>query len=415
MAVEILNHQNEAIGTLPEDLARTLATSPLSDASLAYLDQLHRERQRLRCTCGRILHAVQREYVFLRRNPKQEPVNRECPLCESATKPPHARVWVRQQPPVGISLILGTRIHPKPSRERDEDEDEKERKTNSQKYQRAFGVLFQVMKRAKFTSLQQPLHWTEMWQRLRDVLAAVKPHDVARATLAEFAWTPGGVYRGGLRDLNQRMLNLWDHPELKAECWTFGVTELPPTAGRLDLWQTDPEIRRRAEERQPPPLYPPYQLEVSPSSVATIGRTGPYLVFAIGSANAEEDQQFAKPRYHRLLLQAIAGEHCPVPVESDHEREMVRTLQRMRIRFYKPVFDSPEGLRPDFVLLDHKVIVEVQGFSTDDYREHKREVHERLRASETFGGHELILYSPNDGETVAEFAVKLRRLLARAH
>jgi hypothetical protein len=75
----------------------------------------------------------------------------------------------------------------------------------------------------------------------------------------------------------------------------------------------------------------------------------------------------------------------------------------------KPVFDNAEGLRPDFVLPKEKILIEVQGMSSDEYRQHKREIHKRLIESQSYAGFKLLTYDANQGEKISSFEKRLLR------
>ncbi len=142
-------------------------------------------------------------------------------------------------------------------------------------------------------------------------------------------------------------------------------------------------------------------------NIATVGTSGPYLMLAAASINEEGRPEYRKPRIRRVLLQSIVGEHYPVPVESALEAEVAGLLKRRKIGFVKPVFDSAEGLRPDFVLPKERTLIEVQGMSSDEYRQRKREIHKRLIESQSYAGFKLLTYDANQGEKISSFEKRL--------
>jgi len=228
--------------------------------------------------------------------------------------------------------------------------------------------------------------------------------------MADFCWMPGGFYKGGLKGMNDRLIEEWDHSDIQPEGWLFCVLAEPPESESVSVSAISDAMRRKneAEGRE---IYAPYVFEIPKHNVAVVGRSGPYLALAAASANDKGSSSYRKPIFHRLLLQSIAGEHNPVPIESNYERETVFLLQRLEIPFEKPVFDDAEGLRPDFVLPKHRLIIEVQGFNSDEYRERKKQTHQRLRESTTYRGFGLVTYDANYGQSLSEFEMILRSSL----
>lgn len=414
MPVLVLDDKNQRLGVCAGRVVDLLERRPRSDEAIAELDRLHRERRRLLCECGRVLHVVQREYPFLRRNPGQDSGGVECRLCEASRQYEiqSAGVSAARRSRAGVSLILATRIHPEGS---DGGRQEADRWRHSGagggglKYARAFGVFFALMEGAGFTSLASSLHWYKVWGRLHDHLRGIKLHPESRKTLADFCWMPGPFYKGGLKGMNNRMIEEWDHPDIQPEGWLFYILAEPPESETVSV-STISEGMRRKNLAKGEQSYT-YIFTVPKRNVAVIGRSGPYLALAAASVNDKGPTPHRKPIFRRLLLQAIAGEYNPVPVESSYERQTVELLQRLGIPFKKPVFDDGEGLRPDFVLPSHRLIIEVQGFNSDEYRERKKETHQRLRESPAYRGFNLITYDANKGQPLTEFEKRLRSLI----
>jgi hypothetical protein len=412
MPVVVLDHKNQKLGVCPRQIVELLELRPRSEEAITELDRLHRERSRLLCECERVLHVVQREYPFLRRNPGQNSGGVECRLCEALR---HHEIHAKgasdaRRGRPGAGLILATRVHAGGIDEARSEAASRRHSgagAGSLKYARAFGVFFTLMEGAGFTSLASSLRWSEAWGRLLDQLKGIQLHPQSRKTLADFCWMPGGFYKGGLTGMNDRMLREWDHPSLQPEGWLFGILREAPESETVSVSAISDAMRQKneAEGRE---VYAPYIFVVPKHNVAVIGRSGPYLALAAASANDKGLALYRKPIFHRLLLQSIAGEHNPVPVESSYERQTVLLLQRLGIPFEKPVFDDAEGLRPDFILPRHRLIVEVQGLNSDEYRERKKQTHQRLRESPTYRGFGLITYDVNDGQPLSEFERKLR-------
>jgi hypothetical protein len=417
MAVILLDHKNQKLGVCPERIVEMFERRPRSDEAIAELDRLHRERIRLLCECERVLHVVQREFPFLRRNPGQNAGGVECGLCEASRhyESQSAAVTAARRERSGVSFILATRIHPEGS-DGGREEGDRLRRSGSgggPKYARAFGVFFSLMEGAGFTSLASSSSWNEAWGRLHDQLMGIHLHPESRKTLADVCWMPGGFYKGGLKGMNNRMLDEWDNPDIQPEGWLFAIIDEPPESNSVSVSAITGAMRQK-NEAQGKEVYPPYVLTVPKHNVAVIGRSGPYLALAAASVNDKESSPYRKPIIRRLLLQAIAGEHHPVPVESSYERETVLLLQRLGIPFKKPIFDDSEGLRPDFVLPNHRLIIEVQGLNTDDYREKKKLIHQRLMDSPAYHGFNLITYDANDGQPLSDFEKRLRSSIINA-
>jgi hypothetical protein len=351
---------------------------------------------------------VQREYPFLRRNPGQNSTGSECPLCESSTAQKEhddGAILARRQN-VGIGFILATRIHLNGRDEFGESErlQKREGVRNSLKYARGFSVLFTLMEGAGFTSLSSTLPWTGMWARVHGQLEKITLHPQSDKRLADFCWMPC-FYKGGLNGLNDRLRD-WDHPKIQPEGWIFAILPTLPETEEVLVSRIGWAMRRN-DEANGKSVPPPHRLSVPRHQMAVIGRSGPYLMLAAVSINDEGRSRYRIPRVHRLLLQAIAGEHNPVAVESDHERQVVKLLQKRNIAFVKPVFDNAEGLRPDFVLPKERILIEVQGMSSDEYRQHKREIHKRLIESQSYAGFKLLTYDANQGEKISSFEKRL--------
>lgn len=407
MSVSLLNFYDQKISDYPAEKVDLLVDEPFSKQAKIELDRLHRGRYRLRCGCRRILHVVQKARPFLRRNPRQTKEGPDCRLCESYSVSGNSGSVILEDS--GIGLILATRRYTPVTTTKKPHPGPSSRPSRIQKYATAFGVLYKIMEQAGFTSLSGPLIWDEIWRRIQQQLRAVALHPDSAHSLADFIWSPGRLYSGGLAGLNHRMLQDWEHPTMSPEGWVFSTLPDRPVDGDINLYTLSASDRAilRANDQK---VYGHFNFKVDENNIARNGGTGPYLMMAVGTANFNDKPPYAKPIFHRLILQAILSEKCPIPVESRFEREVAVLLMRRRIAFHKPVFCS-EGLRPDFVLPEAKVIIEVQGMNTDDYPKHKRAVHERMLMSETYGGFKLVTYDANDGEEFNDFEGKLMRLV----
>lgn len=412
MTVRLLNQNNERVGTYGYDKVRLLIDSPLSAAGQDALDELHRRRLRLECDCGTLLHVAQRSRSFLRRNPKQQTGARSCDLCESTSSEREPGASVAPPADSTVGLILRTRVHAAPDRK---DDDETPRESGGggggQKYLRAFGVLFRILHDAGLNRNAEAYTWDDCWRRIHGVLSRVELLPGSPRRMSDFAWMPGDLYKGGLRDLNDRLRNLWPGGRHQPEGWVFAaLPELP--AGEEFEVHTLPTRARTSVLEKGGRLYPPYKLRLARHQMAPIGRTGPFLALAVGSLNTTDQPKFAKPSLARLLLVSVASESWLLPVESNHERETAFLLRRLGLPFLKPLLADADGLRPDFLVKvgERKLVLEVQGMNADEYREHKRDVHARIRASRLYRAYTLVTYDPNDGERVGDLERKLLSL-----
>lgn len=406
MKVYLLNQHNQNIGDYPANKIDLLINAPFSQEAEDEFDRLHRSRYRLRCECPRIMHVVQWSYPFLRRNPKQSKGDPECGLCESNGASNGRGTFAVSKESSGIDLILATRRHSRTPPPKKPPTKGSGHPSHKQKYQSAFTVLYTIMERCGFTSLSSALDWNDIWNRVHQQLQTAPLCHQSSRSLAAFAWMPGRIYEDGLRGLNRRMHNDWDHPKMKAEGWVFGILQDSPIGGEVKLHPLSTSMREALQARGSV-VFSPYHFQVPRHNVAKVGRTGPYLVLALCSTNSEDDPHFAKPTFHRLILQSILDERHPLPIESRFEGEVAELLISRRISFHKPVFLDSERIRPDFILPQERIVIEVQGMNDDYYREHKRVVHQRIEMSETYRGFKLLTYNANDGETLKGFEEKL--------
>ena len=113
MPVFLLDHKNQKLGLCPERIVDLLERRPRSDGAIRALDRMHRERLRLRCECERVLHVVQREFPFLRRNPGQNSGGGECGLCDASRhyESQSAGVSAARRESAGIGFILSMPNH----------------------------------------------------------------------------------------------------------------------------------------------------------------------------------------------------------------------------------------------------------------------------------------------------------------
>lgn len=413
-----LDHAEECsshtITTLENDLSGVAAQSTLK--------AWHGARIRLRCRCGVILHVVSRRDYFLRRNPLQPSLGVTCRLC--APKVGGAVTPTPAAPPE-IGLILAIREQ-RSSRSATSLSDH--RSSHRQTRHVSGGVrsasahahLVEVCVQAGFTRfdpegtvvrpdmqcLAGPFAWNELWRRVHQELANIRlwtddvGSGVTRASMADFAWLPGGSHAGGLHELGERLRRGWRRSGYAAEgtLWTI-VDEAPGDVIRFSRSMSAETIHDEDA----------FEIVVPPPVRSRVGKTHPYL--ALAAVSVDKNTSHAAPRIRRMVFHSIAARHFPVLVDSRHERDVVMLLGSRGIAFGKPAVATSDRLHPDFLLPRHRLLIEVQGMNSAGYRERKAAIHARLRQSKRFHGWELITYELNRGEKLAAFASRLDALL----
>lgn len=396
----LLDHKGRQIKFCPPWLVRSLVDEPHSYESIATLDAWHRGRVGMRCLCDAVWHVVQRAFPHLQRNPGQEYRSRkECLLCErkprrTARSGRHAS---DDRPVVG--LILCTPNH---------NAQGAGAMVRDQPNPNPTATFQRILERAGFTSLERPLSSNDLYHKVKDVFAEIEVPAFEpghRATVADFAWMPGGIYKGGLTGLNERMIRDWPMGKYKPEGWVFAIVdsvhrmrdvcrvEIPRLAPRMEAL-----LRRRGER-----IGQPYRFFIQGHKTTNVRCPGPYLALLVCSANEVDAPSDAKPIAHRLLLQPIVTQSYPIPVESQHERDVALLLQRRSVPFLKPLFPDADGFRPDFILTTHRIVVEVQGMRLEEYHRTKEEVHRRMMDSPRYASYRLLTYRPCDSQSLASF------------
>jgi len=200
---------------------------------------------------------------------------------------------------------------------------------------------------------------------------ADRPHGLS---LADISWTPTTTEPVGA--ICARLLRTWRHPTSQPEVWFFGIVDDFQTVGHC---RTSKVVG----------LHDTVQIQVPRHNTSRIGRIGPYLVFAAGTIDTDGHVLF-----RRLLLHAVMSTECPLPVESNYERVVALYLQFLGVQVYKPMLDWGPGIRPDFMLLLHRIMVEVQGRKDEEYLQRKERVHEWIRSRGRSLGWRLARYNP---------------------
>jgi hypothetical protein len=399
------------ISYCPPRLIRSLVEDLRSHESIERLDTWHRERISLTCRCGATWHVVQRGFPHLHRNPGQVYfTNKECLLCERKPRREARSGRKAQDDRPVVGLILCTPNHPTDRLQAcnlGADAADSDRPNPN-----AMATFLRVLEQAGFTSPERPIGLDACYYKTRAVFAEIEIpafESGTPKTIADFAWMPGGIYTGGLGDLNRRLLRNWPEGKYKAEGWIFAVLDSvssTPDGCFLRIPHLHPatEVMYRMRGDQ---VRGPYKYYIPPHKAAQVRCSGPHLVLLVCSPDEVDAPYRTKPIARRLLVQPIAHQTYPVPVESQYERDVALLLRRRSLRFLKPVFPDSEGFRPDFILGTNRIIIEVQGMKLQGYHESKEEIQRRMMASPRYASYRLLTYRPCDGQTLASFEREL--------
>lgn len=431
----LLSRGGDFIHSVEAETLRQITYHQRMEDSQLTLRTWRRREVHVRCGCGCVMHVVQGKRLFhLRRNPRrrtgegEEPrqtLRTECDLCRTVRERQRSReyhVGRLPRPAEPTGLILHSRRISKGEQNR------KPRRGGGgggkvgKKYASAYAHMLGVWERCGFTryvpastgvvegpALRSDMRWKDVWERLDNELAGSELWDAAGGvnnTSAYFAWMPGGRRRGGMVEVNRRLINDWRHPEFEPETQIWTMLEEVPKSETVMIPQVTSSMAEKQRREGMMPLEP-YKRDVPRHLLKVIGGTPPYLALVVASDNRTRKLEYAKPEPHRLVLYSIASPFFPVPVESSHEREVALHLRAEGVIFVKPVFEDAEGLRPDFELPKQKVLIEVQGMNLDEYRESKEETHRKLMDGDRYKGWRLVRYDPNEGERFEEFKRRL--------
>lgn len=392
--IQQLTKTRELLTPLLPDQEQILCNPALDPRALAdLLIQLYRSGVWLRCECGWVLHF--RGGHTLARNPRQsEPDCEPCALCLA---------WPYQRGPLdgggegesrpgerGLTVFSTgrrrTRQGAAPVVERGE------RGAASMKHRSMYQVLWTVMDEAGFLSLRGPVEASALWERVREVLSLTPLHDddPEGPSFADLVWLPDSEETP--RETLSRVRSVWRHAGAEPQVWIWAIIPEIPTAraGLLEL-----ELGG---------VHHTVQISLLARNRTRVGRSGPYLVLIQATRDSDGGS-----RCDKLAAQAILAADCPVPVDSSHEREAIRVVQELCMRYYKPVFPYADNLQPDLMLLDSHLIVEVMGMHMEGYDQHKEEIMARMRHHPALRGWRIVPHRPNRGETPGELKMQLRR------
>lgn len=274
-------------------------------------------------------------------------------------------------------------------------------------------------------SLMYEAHWSifwpnrsefAYWRQLYDVLARipqVRGRGSASQSMQALSWVPGPSYDGGVPGLVKRHMAYPDRYGYRREGWIFQTVDDVGTTGAdvaIDIDTLAASARADAAERgdyllRPHRFIVPQHLVVRPLILGKpVG--GPYLVMLV--CMLDDDDRFV---VRRAILRPIVSRRWLISVDSSHERKLFLELIKRGILFNRWTVADNYGLLVDCVLHEYRIIIEVNGVDTPEYRETKKTVHARIRA--LYKSHVLIVWHVNDKETLEQFMERLLSLIAR--
>lgn len=382
--------------------------------SLLYLGELRRWREGrlyLRCPCHIVRHVAQQaRSLHLRRNPDQAYVDdTRCDLCTTASQTwpnGHLPPAIYERRPIELLLrstqsnLLTERRTPRIGTGP---------QTIGVRRARNLGTLRNIMHAAHWNLFGggKPLEIAG-WQQIESVLKEARfDRDTSDAygCVAHYTYSPHVHWKGDIRELRRRARDEWPSRILRPECWIFGrIDSVEQDDGsyvvRIPRELLHVELRRRSRGEY---TRPPLEFCVPEHATAVLGSRGPYLALVVLSLN--DAGTWLEPR--RLVLHAIASLECPIPVESQYERECALMLVKNQLSFRKPVVLESGSVLPDMVLLDKPLIIEVQGMDNPEYRTRKLDSHLRMQVA--YPRHRILTYRANDGQSLGEFEKEIRQ------
>lgn len=387
----LLNGDSSFLRVLSDEEVAFLERHPDLPNSQNWMSEVRISRQLISCHCGRLLHVVERkELYFLRRNPNQDFDDEvQCEICTFEIQAGKYRGGREPYQPNGYSLLL--RVQPERSGDGD---GEKRAHTETIKNKLMFLTLHRLMTESDLT-LYAPgktptgsnAHFL-FWTRFKTALGRIKVPRT-RQTMLEFSWLPLKDFSGGLKGLNDRLLN-WERLDVPPEAWLFAQMLNSPVENTA-FFYSSPVIESK-------PRFKPYRAVFKQDAMSRIGTVGPWVLFGVGTHNSYDDPDFALPTFKKAVLQMIVANDWPMPVENSSERELALALRERNVPFVKGVFDDNCGLRPDFAIPDSGTLIIVDGSPVEEVRQEKLKVLNRLKQVyrdrkiflwEAFGGQEL--------------------------
>jgi hypothetical protein len=408
--LERCDRSKRVLGVVPEEQSGALCVDHRSARSRAYLATLHTAREHLRCPCGVRWKVCQRRRAhgasyYLQGFAGQQALRKAgtCPLCTGM--PPPALPPGDVPPPDlhrtctllgGYPVVVPLDTPPEPMRSHAE-------RAASTRRTLLYSSVVRLLESVGFLGLMRPLSEEVIWRRLTAAFRHVPlfPDLDGGPSLADLLWTPASLlpYTAFL----SQIVHSWRGPaELRPEAYAVGVVDHIPQVG-LGIAQANPgemialELTGGARSAR---------IEVRADHLHRIGRSGPYLVLAIALPDGESGRVF----HPKVLALAILSAGCPVPVESNRERELVGYVQALQRRFFKPALPLVGGFRPDLMLLGDMLIIEVNGWSGDEYEARKAAMSRALRAHPAYRHWNLLTWHVQR-QSWEEFERELRQAL----
>lgn len=125
------------------------------------------------------------------------------------------------------------------------------------------------------------------------------------------------------------------------------------------------------------------RVKISTPGYLSNKKDGPFLLmFVFKLAYSKNNNPY--PKLTKCASIYISNRHELMPLESEYERHMLVSLKNYRSKknieftIEKPIFDTTEGIRPDFIIgtsKENSIAIEVAGFDSDEYRQSKSITH----------------------------------------
>jgi hypothetical protein len=353
------------------------------------LDSLRHEWW-VRCLCEIVLHVHQASdgVLRLRRNPgkraRQSATGRTCWLCRQVGQGRDAKPRPAPPRPPGLGLIRARRISRPASAW-----------TDLYVHAPTASVsawLTHVVETAGWDRLPAPRPEAALWQEMRQALrSAWIPLGRPLLCPEAITWTPHHCVHG-IASFARNVRQGW--PQGADFGWEMWMMAILDDEDVIDFGARTTIRLRDQRERV-------HRIEVATPTIPKLNTAGPYLALLAGGPHPETG---ALTISHMARV-AIASRSAPVPVESSYERDVVHYLQRRGIRFIKPLTDDKEGIRPDFLLPDLRIVIEVLGYDRPRYITRKQYLLSRYQAR----GWTPLSYHPHPGrkETLKNLEAKL--------
>lgn len=373
--LERITRSGVVLEVLGDDVSRMIVQDPRCDLVQHHLAQWYNERTWLRCGCAVIYYIRLGRSVH--RNPGQPlAAQADCGLCVGHVprrpRPSPPQTPTPQRPDAPLVRVRGRRSEPDvapvyvPGGTRH----------GGVRYASLFSRLWSWMETAGLNAAPGGSAGSAAWARLRRTLAS-SPSPLAGRTWADLAWMPDSCL--GPDELFRRADPFRHGPRL---------LQIPILGILLE--------RLRAKNKH---LHLPMSglesallHDIPEHLVSRIGGSGPYLTMAVAYADPA-----GLLRVHHAILQSVVGPEWLLPVDSSYEREVARLLLRLGMSFYKPLRYLAPGVKPDYLLMQQRIILEVKGLGDAEYEARKARTHEAMRTLPLLRGWRLIEYDARPG------------------